>query len=95
MTDLQKELVYRMATGEYYLVPRMNHNGRSGYMLYEGRQDPVMWYSDKSVKIVRDILKKDKRQRYTLNLSLVRKQHGKSLVKILYNRKWKSDAKIH
>ena len=86
MTKLQNDLIRRMMTGNYYMMPKVTHRGRTGCMLYKGHQDPVKWYSDKTARIIRQLLKRDKRGRLTVNLSLVRRQHGKSLIKQLYNQ---------
>lgn len=90
MTSQQSTLIRYMISGEYYLTARINHHGRKGFMLYKGTQDPVQWFSEKQIKIIKDLLKADKLRRHTLNLSLVRRQHGKSLIKQLYKKRGKT-----
>ena len=89
MTDEQHDLIKRMSTGKYYLAPRIRPSGRWGYMLYSGNANPEKWYSSKTAKIVLGVLKKDKSGRLTLNLNLVRQQHGKTLLKKFYKQKIK------
>ena len=87
MTELQYDMILQMFRGGgRYLLPKINHTGRSGYMLYEGNQNPVRWYSEKTVHKIDLLLKKDRKKRLTMNLALVRKQHGKSPVKQLYKK---------
>ena len=86
MTDLQHDLIKSLSKRNCYLRVRMSHGGRWGYMLCEGNANPVRWYSEKTTKIIYELLKKDKDGKMTLNLNKVRQQHGKSLVKILYNK---------
>lgn len=86
MTDLQHDLVKSLFRPGTYLMTRTAHSGRMGYMLYEGNANPVRWYSSRAFAIVRQVVKKDKAGKITLNLSKVRQQHGKSLVKILYKK---------
>ncbi|MEJ7610645.1 MAG: hypothetical protein WKF88_05635 [Ferruginibacter sp.] len=56
-------------------------------MLYEGNQSPVKWFSDATARIIRQLLKRDRRKRLTLNLTMVRRQRGNTLLKKLYNQK--------
>ena len=85
-TDLQRELIYKMLRGKHYLRHRSSLTGRHGYMLYSGTQDPQRWYSDKTVKVIREVLRCDKHKRYTLNLNLVRQLDGRSYLKKQYKK---------
>lgn len=86
MTDLQHDLIKKLFKPGFYLMTRLRHSGRRGYMLYQGNANPVDWYSEANYKIVKEVVKKDKIGRITLNLNLVRQQHGSSLLKILYKK---------
>lgn len=86
MTDWTYHLMKKLLTEDCYLAIRESRTGRSGYMLYSGNQNPEQWFSDATLKSIRNSLKKDKQGRFTLNLSLVRQQHGKSLLKQLYKK---------
>jgi hypothetical protein len=90
MTDLQHDLIKKLSLHQYYLAPRLAYSGRKGYMLYSGNANPVKWYPERTVrKSVLEVLKKDKSGRLTLNLNLVRQQHGKTLLKKFYKQKTK------
>jgi len=88
MTDRQHDLIKRLSLTDCYLVRKETLSGNEGWLLCDGNMNPVRRYAHKTVKdSVLDILKTDGRGRYTLNKSLVRRQHGKSLLKIFYNQK--------
>lgn len=86
MTDLQHSLIKQLFKPGAYIMPRMKHSGRIGYMVYTGNANPVQWYSYKNYMVVQDVLKKDKEGRYTLNLHKIRQLHGSSLLKTLYKK---------
>jgi len=88
MTREQKQLATMLIIGGYYLIDRVNIKRKEGYMLYHGIQEPVKWYPESRIEYFMKYLKMDKRERYTLNLNLVRRMHGKCTLKKLYkNRK--------
>lgn len=86
VTDLECDLILRMLRGKHYLMHRTNHAGKTGYMMYEGHQDPVKWYSDKTAKVLHNVLKADTCRRYTINLSLVRQLDGRCYLKKQYKK---------
>lgn len=86
MTTAQLNIIKGLLHKGRYLLPRMKHSGRQGYMLYEGNANPLYWYSCQTFNIIRDVIKKDKDGRITLNLNDVRQLHGKSTIKILYKK---------
>lgn len=85
MNDLTCDCVIRMLNDRTtYLAPKKSHSGTGGYMLYQGNANPVKWFSPAQVSPLKDLLKKDKNKRLTLNLTLVRQLHGKSFIKQQY-----------
>lgn len=80
-----KYLAFCLLRGDSYLMPRTDTKGRARYMLYKGNQDPETYISNAAIKKYRHLLKKDRKNRFTVNLSMVRQQHGKTYIKKLYN----------
>lgn len=87
MTDDQKYLAELLITGKYYLREVGNHKGKTAWKLMQGVEDPVRYISKAAVKKYRKLLKKDKRGRYTLNLSHVRQLSGNTYINKLYKNK--------
>lgn len=83
-TNNTRELFLLLLKG-YYLRKRINHTGVNGYMLYEGKQVPILFLHERTVKPVLPFLK-EKRKVYTINLSLVRQAHGRTIVKQMYKK---------
>ncbi len=72
----QAQIAKYLLAGNYYLMQKQRHCGALAWMLYKGNQDPVKYYSGPVVKRLRPLLKKDKKNRYTINRSMVRQLHG-------------------
>jgi hypothetical protein len=87
MTDQQKDLIWLLLQEDHYLVKTINARGKKVYKILEGRQIPVQYFTEADVKKVKDVLKSDSKKRMTLNLSAVRRLHGKNYVKVLYKKK--------
>jgi hypothetical protein len=87
MTDQQKDLIWLLLQEDHYLVKTINSKGKHVYKILEGRQIPVQYFTEAEVKRIKDILKSDSKKRMTLNLSEVRKLHGKNYVKMLYKKR--------
>ena len=87
MTDQQKDLIWLLLQEGHYLVKTINARGKKVYKILEGRQIPVQYFTEADVKKVKDVLKSDSKKRMTLNLSAVRRLHGKNYVKVLYKKK--------
>ena len=90
MTDQQKDLIWLLLQEDHYLVKTINAKGKHVYKILEGRQTPVQYFTEAEVKKIKDILKSDSKKRMTLNLSEVRKLHGKNYVKMLYKKRHQS-----
>ncbi|RYG33366.1 MAG: hypothetical protein EOO01_33290 [Chitinophagaceae bacterium] len=104
MSAAKKELINKLLSGEYYLMEADDRRTQRGFILYHGKQKPERWYKRTSLKHLIVLFKEDKKKRLTLNLSLVRQEHGKSIVKRLYKifktktdgtRNNKTEAGIH
>lgn len=87
MTKPQKDLVWLLLQENHYMVKTINARGREVYKILEGRQVPVQYFTEANVKKIKDLLKTDSKKRMTLNLSEVRKLHGKNHLKVLYDKK--------
>lgn len=90
MTGPQKSLIIKLLTG-HYLVKGGNRGKRDGYYLYDAKGnvltsvrartvDKLDRFIDPEIKI----WKTDKHKRITLNLSMIRRLHGKTSLKKLY-----------
>lgn len=86
MTKEQKDLIWLLLQEKHYLVKTLNSRGKEVYKILEGRQVPVQYFTEASVKKIKDVLKSDNKKRMTLNLSAVRRLHGKSYIKALYKK---------
>lgn len=83
MTDDQKEFISHLLQGKYVMF-RMSNEGKSVYMVYEGKQVPVKYYSRETGDYFKDYLKKDKKNRLTLNLNQIRQVDGRNPLKKAY-----------
>lgn len=91
LTNNTRDLVSLLLQG-YYLRKRINHSGVCGFMLYQGAQIPVLFVHERTVKSIFPFLK-EKRKVYTINLSLVRQAHGRTIVKQMY-KKYRDEIKV-
>jgi len=87
MTKNQKDLIWLLLQEDHYMIKTINAKGKEVYKVLEGRQTPVQYFSEVSVKKVKDFLKSDSKKRMTLNLNAVRQLHGKNYIKMLYTKK--------
>ena len=71
---------------DHYMVRAINANGKEVYKVLEGRQTPVQYFTEITVKKIKDYLKIDDQKRMTLNLNEVRKLHGNNYIKIIYKK---------
>ena len=69
------------------MIKSINAKGKEVYKILEGRQKPVQYFSEISVKKIKDFLKSDSKKRMTLNLNAIRQLHGKNYIKMLYIKK--------
>ncbi len=81
----KRDVVTKLFTDGFYLMESKRRK-RSGYVLYKGNMEPVTWYSKTFLDWISHLLKTDKKKRHTFNRSLVRQEHGKTLVKQLYKQ---------
>ncbi len=86
MTKEQKYLIWLLLQEKHYLVKTINSRGREVYKILQGRQVPVQYFSEANVKKIKDVLKCDDKRRMTLNLTAVRRLHGKNYLKVLYKK---------
>lgn len=89
-----KVLIVMLLTESRYLRHRINHNNEAGFMLYEGNATPLRFFHEKNVKEIKDLLKKDKKGKLTLNLNSIRQLDGRSAIKKLYKKKLKTKAPL-
>lgn len=87
MTDAQKRLIKELLSG-MYMMKKPNHKGEVMYKLYSGNVVPHRYVKAKVADKVPvfGLLKMDCKKRITLNLSSVRKLHGKSWIKQQYKQ---------
>jgi len=90
MTDTRFNIIAKLLKG-YYLIAWKSHNGTKCYRFYEPNGNPVANIQDKTIRTMDRMIdpeikiwKKDKLGKITLNLSNVRKLHGKNTIKKLY-----------
>lgn len=86
MTDNQKVIIETLLNRDHYLLETNNYNGVSMYKLYKGNQIPVRYVHAKTVSSLRRLFKRSKTGRLTLNLNLVRQEHGNSFIKQHYKK---------
>ncbi len=80
-----KQLLNLLTNG-CYLRKRVNHSGKDGYTLMNGKENPVVWYKESQVKPLMQVLLKDKKGCYYLSRHLVLKLHGNSNIKKQYKQ---------
>lgn len=90
MTLAQKHLINRLLRS-CFMRKSINANGAPIYRLYDEKVNPLRSYRPASVDAIGrhalyEIFKKDKLGRVTLNLSSVRRLHGKSYLKQAYKK---------
>jgi hypothetical protein len=86
MTSTQKNFVKLMMTPGHYALPRQAR-GVQKLAIYKGNQVLVRQFIIGTVKEFRELFKKDRAGRMTINLTKVRQLHGKSWVKKQYKIK--------
>lgn len=93
MTRSQKILITKLLTG-HFLV-----RSRDRYTLYDEKVNPIIRIREKTFRAIDQFIdpkikiwKTDKRDRITLNLSMVRRLHGKSTLKKLYKQRTQLDT---
>lgn len=84
MTEELKLLTFGLLRGDCYLLPRPDTKGNQKWMLYKGNQKPVRYFSNATVRKIKVYLRKNAKEHFVLNLSLVRQAHGKTYIKKLY-----------
>ena len=89
MNSYQKKFFRLFLNPGHYLRIRKNHKGKDGYIMYKGLQEPVMFIKWEWAKPFLYFLKNDKHNRYTLNISRVRQEDGRTFIKKEY-KKFKS-----
>ena len=86
MTPALRKLLIDLLGGQHYLKIWSSTNNSRSFKLYAGNMNPCRYVGYRTMKRIKDILKKDKHGRYTLNLSRVRQLHGNNMVKKLYKQ---------
>ena len=66
-----------------YILPRTGHNGKPGYCIYDGKQNPVRTIKPSEYKQIKNFLK-EKNGILTLNLKEIRSLHGNCSFKKQY-----------
>lgn len=84
MTNDQKYLVNVLLQGNHYLKVNDLKVKKKAWRLMDKSHHPESYVSKAAVKYVWAVLKKDKNGHYTLKLSLVRKESGKTYIKQRY-----------
>lgn len=93
MTKSEKDLVWLLLQPDHYMLQTINSAGRRVYKVFSGKQEPVQYFSIQVYNKFSSLFKTDNKNKITLNLSEVRKLHGKSNLKKLYRaRKIKHHA---
>lgn len=86
MNSNQKDLIWLLMQPDHYMVKTINANGKEVYKILQGRQIPVQYFTEITVRKIKDYLKIDSHNRMTLNLNEVRKLHGNDYMKIIYKK---------
>lgn len=86
MTPSVKSLLSNLIDGHHYLKDWSTVQKSRSYKLYKGNMIPCRYVGNQTVRQIRDLLKKDKYGRYTLNLNRVRQLHGNSIIKRMYKQ---------
>ncbi len=87
MTANQRHIIQKLLQENHYLVSQCARSGVVKFKMYEGNNNPVQWVDQRTIKRIKNFLKKDKKGRFTLNLALMRQAHGNSIVNRLYKKK--------
>lgn len=82
LSNKTKQLV-QLLFQDHYLRPRKNHAGKLMYVVYTGKQNPVLQVKPEVVKPVSSFMKKQGNV-LTLNRNLIRQAHGNSSIKRMY-----------
>lgn len=83
MNATTKRMVCDLLTGNR-MITSLNIKGKMIYKMFTTDMKPLYYVHYRSFKVVQDLMKKDKNNWLTLNLSLVRQLHGKSWIKQQY-----------
>lgn len=86
MTPIQKK-VFQLLMNDHYMVVTQNIRGRKCWKVYDPEKRPVMYCHFMKDPLKR-VLKHNKKGQITINLSLVRQEHGSSFMKTFY-KSWK------
>jgi hypothetical protein len=86
MTASQKNIVLHLFKG-CYLMRSLNTNGTPIFKLYQPGQKLISYSYPSDIKPITELLKEDQNRRFTLNLKIVRKLHGKTYVKTIYKKR--------
>jgi hypothetical protein len=86
MNSKQKDLIWLLMQADHYIIKTINANGKEVYKILEGRQIPVQYFTEITVRNIKNYLKIDGQKRMTLNLNEVRKLHGNNYIKIIYKK---------
>ncbi len=87
MTKNEKDFIWLLLQPDHYMVQTVNSAGRKVYKVYTGNKQPIQYFSLIIYRKFQALLKTDKKKRITLNLSEVRKLHGKKYLKLLYKKR--------
>lgn len=88
MKEKIRNIVKKLMQGEYYMRKTIGLKGEELFTVYTGSQVVVMRLKEHHLKKVMQVFKKDKKSgKITINLNLVRQQHGNTVVKKIYKKK--------
>lgn len=92
MTATRKDIIEKLLAG-YYLVSWLNHNRTPCYRLYDPKGNPVKNVEAKTIDTIDRLIDPKikiwrivKPNKITLNLTMVRRLHGKSFIKKAYKQ---------
>lgn len=82
-----------IGASDTFLLRVRNNAGTECYKLYTGNMIPMRFVASKTFDPPCKFFKRDKKKRYTLNLSTIRTLHGNHWIKKLYKNNF--NEKIH
>jgi hypothetical protein len=85
MTDAQKHIILDLLKDKTKYI-KNNGNGRRPYKMYAANVVPLYYIKKKEFQSINFLLKKDKKHRFTVNLSAVRQLHGNNKIKKAYKQ---------
>lgn len=87
MSNNEKDLAWLLMQDHHYLIRSTNAKGKIVYKVMVGKQIPVRYFSEVTVRKLNPVLKCDAKKRMTINLAAVRQLNGNTFLKGLYKIK--------